>query len=238
MLSRVGCSALFGVFIFLILTGRVLPMSGRWPVAKNKMTIDLHNLPRLGVDTVTRIDVLAGEIIDAWRDPNTKRPPVLKVCMQTAGGDALACLLKSANLPVVALRVAETCNTRPDKTELHHRNSNIRESHDQRSPASSVDQAATGGSSSNRHLHTEETACSSGNTEYAPSCRPRHKIGSNTWLGDFLSDVREGPSVYDMSLMDLLNSLPNVIAHPRGQKEPEKQTECFPASDAAPCSTL
>jgi hypothetical protein len=27
----------------------------------------------------------------------------------------------------------------------------------------------------------------------------------------------------------------NVLAHPRGQKEPEKQTECFPASDAAPC---
>jgi signal peptidase I len=30
-------------------------------------------------------------------------------------------------------------------------------------------------------------------------------------------------------------SLHNVLAHPRGQEEPEKQTECFPASDAAPC---
>jgi hypothetical protein len=28
----------------------------------------------------------------------------------------------------------------------------------------------------------------------------------------------------------------NVLAHPRGQEEPEKQTGCFPASDAASCS--
>jgi hypothetical protein len=27
----------------------------------------------------------------------------------------------------------------------------------------------------------------------------------------------------------------NVLAHPRGKKEPEKQTDSFPASDAAPC---
>jgi hypothetical protein len=32
--------------------------------------------------------------------------------------------------------------------------------------------------------------------------------------------------------------LSNVIAHPRGEEEPEKQTECFPASDAAACSAL
>jgi hypothetical protein len=32
------------------------------------------------------------------------------------------------------------------------------------------------------------------------------------------------------------SSSPNVLAHPRGQEEPENQTGCFPASDAAPCS--
>jgi hypothetical protein len=40
VLPRVGCSVLFGVFIFLILTGRNLPVSGCWPVAANKMNIN------------------------------------------------------------------------------------------------------------------------------------------------------------------------------------------------------
>jgi hypothetical protein len=31
---------------------------------------------------------------------------------------------------------------------------------------------------------------------------------------------------------------PNVLAHPRGEEDPENQTECFPASDGASCSLL